>query len=317
MVWQCMSWYVRIVSLAVTPSGEGTPSLLGDQPLRMKITMNPSRTRNVSLKKKSSNFHRGGLAGHWELGDNLMALGLGDMGGGSRSSHKYAGMNNQLTSAWKPTNYLEDVEALPLGLPKTRAMVCRERRGGPEPPCATPRWSGSPNSVLKSQNWFWSQTVDWGWRFSHLELRAGDPGVLLDRAILSSSSLKDQLLLFQVIIQDEVWFILPPMDGVAQVNALKGSGWLLLPSPPIRRPSISPLAVSTLLSPPLKGAPNREAPSYRAHSWASSKNRPISGSKVNIQVALNSFEALKFVLGKTPRSVYEYWAVRQFQVKHT
>ena len=157
----------------------------------------------------------------------------------------------------------------------------------------------------------------WGWRFSHLELRAGDPGVLLDRAILSSSSLKDQLLLFQVIIQDEVWFILPPMDGVAQVNALKGSGWLLLPSPPIRRPSISPLAVSTLLSPPLKGAPNREAPSYRAHSWASSKNRPISGSKVNIQVALNSFEALKFVLGKTPRSAYEYWAVRQFQVKHT
>ena len=151
----------------------------------------------------------------------------------------------------------------------------------------------------------------WGWCFSHLELRAGDPGVLLDRAILSSSSLKDQLLLFQVIIQDEVWFILPPMDGVAQVNALKGSGWLLLPSPPIRRPSISPLAVSTLLSPPLKGAPNREAPSYRAHSWASSKNRPISGSKVNIQVALNSFEALKFVLGKTPRSVYEYWAVFQ------
>ena len=102
--------------------------------------------------------------------------------------------------------------------------------------------------------------------FSHLELRAGDPGVLLDRAILSSSSLKDQLLLFQVIIQDEVWLILPPMDGVAQVNALKGGGWLLLPAPPIRRPSISPLAVSTLLSPSLKGAPYREAPSYGAHS---------------------------------------------------
>ena len=79
-----MSWNVRIVSFAVTPSGEGTPSLLRDQPLRMKITMNHSRTRNVSLKKKSSNFHRGGLAGHWELGDNLMALGLGEMGG-SRS----------------------------------------------------------------------------------------------------------------------------------------------------------------------------------------------------------------------------------------
>ena len=83
------------------------------------------------------------------------------------------------------------------------------------------------------------------------------------------------------------------MDGVAQVNALKGCGWLLLPFPPI-----SPVPIS----PPLNRASYREAPNYRG----SSNNRSISGSKVNMQVALNSFEALKCVLGKTQRLVYEY-----------
>ena len=159
MVWQCRSWFVRIVSLAVTPSGEGAPSLLGDQPLRMKITMNPSGTKTNLKTFEPAMLSEVGWQVFGSWGIIWWPLDLGTWGG-SRNSHKYAGMNNQLTSAWKPTNYLEDVEALPLGLPKTRAMVCRERRGGPEPPCATPRWSGSPNSVLKSQNWFWSQTVD-------------------------------------------------------------------------------------------------------------------------------------------------------------
>ena len=48
--------------------------------------------------------------------------------------------------------HLEVVEALPLGLPKTRAIVWSERSGGAEPPWTTPRWSGSPNSVLKGKS---------------------------------------------------------------------------------------------------------------------------------------------------------------------
>ena len=81
MVWQCMSWNVRIVSFAVTPSGEGAPSLLGDQPLRMKITMNPSRTRNVSLKKNPAIFIEVGwqVIGSWEI--IWWPLDLGKWGG--------------------------------------------------------------------------------------------------------------------------------------------------------------------------------------------------------------------------------------------
>ena len=97
------------------------------------------------------------------------------------------------------------------------------------------------------------------------------------------------------------------MDGVTQVNALKRGGWFL-PLSPMRCPSSTPpMTISTLVS-PLSGACYREAPNYRAHSRGSSHKRSISRSvtKVNTQVALNSFEVLKFAFGKNPRLVEVY-----------
>ena len=74
----------------------------------------------------------------------------------------------------------------------------------------------------------------------------------------------------------------------------------------MRSPSISPVAISTLVSPPLRGACYREASNYGTHSRASSHERSISGAvtKVNTQVTLDSFEVLKLVYGKTPRLLF-------------
>ena len=93
------------------------------------------------------------------------------------------------------------------------------------------------------------------------------------------------------------WFLLP-MDWVTQVNALKRGGWFL-PLPPMQDPSTSPMTISTLVS-PLSGACYRETSNYRAHSRGSSNCRSISWSvtKVNTQVALNSFEVSSLLLGK-------------------
>ena len=102
----------------------------------------------------------------------------------------------------------------------------------------------------------------------------GDPGVLLDLAILSSSSLKVNLLNQE--IQDQG---LVPMHWVAQVNAFKGSGGLLLPSPPFLQ---TRRCINSL--PPLSG-------SHRAIFG------PRSFPKVNAQVAL-AVMLLKFVFWK-------------------
>ena len=93
------------------------------------------------------------------------------------------------------------------------------------------------------------------------------------------------------------------MYGVTQVNALKRGGWFL-PISPMRSSSTPPMVPISTLASPLSGACYREAPNCRG----SSHTRSISGSgtKVNTQVALNSFELSKFALGKTPRLVYVY-----------
>ena len=132
----------------------------------------------------------------------------------------------------------------------------------------------------------------------------GDPGVLLDLAILSSSSLKVNLLNQE--IQDQG---LVPMHWVAQVNAFKGSGWLLLPSPPFLQTRWCINSLPTLdMDSPLTGS-----------------NRSISGPrsfpKVNTQVAL-AVMLLKLVFGKTPKvSVCPLLCFKsealQFEAKHS
>ena len=126
----------------------------------------------------------------------------------------------------------------------------------------------------------------------------GDPGVLLDLAILSSSSLKVNLLNQE--IQDQG---LVPMHWVAQVDAFKGSGRLLLPSPPFRgtRWCINSLS-------PLSG-------SHRSISG------PRSFPKVNAQVAI-AVMLLKLFFGRTlkvsvcPLLCFKSKAL-QFEAKHS
>ena len=130
----------------------------------------------------------------------------------------------------------------------------------------------------------------------------GDPGVLLDLAILSSSSLKVNLLNQE--IQDQG---LVPMHWVAQVDAFKGSGRLLLPPPPFLQTRWCINSLPTLGS-PLTG-------SHRSISG------PRSFPKVNAQVAL-AVMLLKFVFGKTskvsvcPLLCFKSKAL-QFEAKHS